>query len=277
MKGMKSAQEYQFVVPPAGTYRTKVVTATDKTSRSGNTMLEIGIEILEPEAFAGVSVKDWIGTDGTTDFGRMGKKKLRGLGIDVDASDDEIPDSQLAHSLLGREVWTTVKQEPRMEESVKGSGKYDKPAYDTVDGKLVPRMQLKVDSYGGVITHMGRIAPQTQAAPQAAPQYPQQGQVQQFQQQFAPPAQHQVAAHPPQYAQQYQQPQQQFAPPQGQPPQGFQQVPPGPQFPQFANGGNGAALPPWMAQAQQQGVPGAQPQAEDTGAEPKKRGKKAAN
>lgn len=262
MKGMKSAQEYQFVTPPAGTYRTKVVTATDKVSKNGNTMLEINVEIQEPEQFAGVSVRAWIGTDGTTDFGRMGKKMLRGLGIDVDATDEEIPDSQLAHQLLGREVWATFKQEPRMEESIKGSGKYDKPSYETVDGKLVPRMQLRVDSFGGVITHAARVAPQQPVA-QSTP-----AQQQAFQQQFQQPAPQQFA--PPA-------PQQQFVPPQPQPqPQpGFQQVPAGPQFPQFANGG-GAALLPWMAQAQQQGVPGAQP-AEDTGAEPKKRGKKAAN
>lgn len=256
MKGMKSAQEYQYVVPPAGTYRTKIVTASAGVSKNDNTQLTVGVEIVEPEQFAGVTVRTWIGTDGTTDYGRMGKKMLRGLGIDVDASDDEIPDSQLAHQLLGREVWTTFKQEPRMDKS--DSGKWDKPVYDTVNGKQVPRMQLRVDSFGGVITHMGRIAqPTQQPAPQAAPQYPQQAQVQQFQQQFAPapaPAQ--------------------FVPPQAQPaPQQFA-PPAGPQFPQFANGG-GQALPPWMAQAQQ-AVPGAQP-TEDAGAEPKKRAKKGAN
>lgn len=268
MKGMKSAQEYQYVVPPAGTYRTKVVTASAGLSQNENTQLTVEIEIVEPEQFAGVTVKTWIGTDGTTDYGRMGKKLLRGLGVDVDASDDEIPDSQLAHQLLGREVWTTFKQVPRMEKS--DSGKWDKPVYETVNGKQVPRMQLRVESFGGVITHMGRIAqPTQQPAVQSTP-----AQQQAFQQQFQQPAP-QVVAQPPQYAQQFQQPAPaQFVPPQAQPaPQQFA-PPAGPQFPQFANGG-GQALPPWMAQAQQ-AVPGAQP-TEDAGAEPKKRAKKGAN
>lgn len=250
MKGMKSASEYQYVVPPAGTYRTKITTATDKVSASGNSMLEIDVEIVEPEQFAGTSVRDWIGTDGSTNFGRMGKKKLRGIGVDVDASDDEIPDSVLAGQILGREVWTTFKQEQRMDKS--DSGKYDKPVFDLVNGQQVPRMQLRVDGYGGVITHAGRAAPaqqqlQSSPAQQAAfqQQFAPQGQ------QFAPPAQQFAAP-------QYQQAPAQFAPQQA------------PQFPQFA-GQNGAAVPPWMQAPQ--GVPGAQPEVADAG-EGKKRARK---
>lgn len=258
MKGMKSASEYQYVVPPAGTYRTKIVTATDKVSNSGNSMLEIDVEIVEPEQFAGTSVRDWIGTDGATNFGRMGKKKLRGIGVDVDATDDEIPDSVLAGQILGREVWTTFKQEQRMDKS--DSGKYDKPVFDLVNGQQVPRMQLRVDGYGGVITHANRAAQapaqqqfQSSPAQQAA-----------FQQQFAP--QQQAQAYP-QQAQQAQF-QQQFAP-QAAPQQFAPQT--APQFPQFA-GQNGAAIPPWMQAPQ--GVPGIQPGADVDGNEPKKRSRK---
>lgn len=244
MKGMKSAQENQYVVPPAGTYRTRVVAATDKISKSGNTMLEIEVEIVEPAQFAGFSVRDWIGTDGTTGFGRVGKKKLRGIGVDVDSTDEEIPDSVLAGQLLGREVWTTFKQEQRTEESIKGSGNYDKPMFDFVNGQQVPRMQLRVDGYGGVINR----AP---VAPQAAPQPFQSTPAQQaaFQQQFAPQAAPQ-----------------QFAPQQVPAPVAPQQ------FPQFA-APNGQALPPWMAQAQQ-GVPGIQPGADTHEGEAKKRTRK---
>jgi hypothetical protein len=254
MKGMKSAQENQYVVPPAGTYRTRVVAATDKISKSGNTMLEIEVEIVEPAQFAGFSVRDWIGTDGTTGFGRVGKKKLRGIGVDVDSSDEEIPDSVLANQLLGREVWTTFKQEQRTEESIKGSGNYDKPMFDFVNGQQVPRMQLRVDGYGGVLNRAPQAAPQLAPQASAPVQYQQPVQstpAQQvaFQQQFAPQAAPQ-----------------QFVPQQAPAPVAPQQ------FPQFA-APNGQALPPWMAQAQQ-GVPGIQPGADADGAETKKRTRK---
>ena len=252
MKGMKSAQENQYVVPPAGTYRTRIVAATDKISKSGNTMLEIEVEIVEPAQFAGTSVRDWIGTDGTTGFGRVGKKKLRGIGVDVDSSDEEIPDSVLAGQILGREVWTTFKQEQRTEESIKGSGNYDKPMFDFVNGQQVPRMQLRVDGYGGVINR----APQApaQQAPVQFQQPVQSTPAQQaaFQQQFAPHSPGQPV---------YQQPN-----------PAVTTSPPVQQFPQFAQP-NGAALPPWMAQAQQ-GVPGIQPGAESHEGEAKKRTRK---
>lgn len=255
MKGMKSAAENQYVVPPAGTYRTRIVAATDKISKSGNSMLEIEVEIVEPANFAGTSVRDWIGTDGTTGFGRVGKKKLRGIGVDVDSSDDETPDSVIAGQILGREVWTTFKQEQRTEESIKGSGQYDKPMFDFVNGQQVPRMQLRVDSYGGVVNRAPAHAPVQQApVMQSSPQ-----QQAAFQQQFQQPA-------PQGYAQpgvQYQQAPAQAAP------QQFAPQAPAQQFPQFAQP-NGAALPPWMQQAQ--GVPGAQPEG-DAG-EPKKRARK---
>lgn len=256
MKGMKSAQEFTYVLPPAGTYRTKVVTAEAKLSKSSNTMLEIEVEILEPVQFAGTSVRDWIGTDGSTRFGEMGKRKLRGLGVEVDATDEEIPDSQIAHQLLGREVWTTFKHEPRMEKS--DTGEYDKPVYDFVNGKQVPRMQLRVSGYGGILTHAGK-AQQQQFQQQFAPQQPAFQQPQQFaapQRQFVPQQQQFVP----------QQPQQQFQQP-------APQAPVAPQFPQFA-GQNGAAVPPWM-QAPQQGVPGVQAslEAPDAG-EGKKRSRK---
>ena len=249
MKGMKSAQENQYVVPPAGTYRTRVVAATDKISKSGNTMLEIEVEIVEPAQFAGFSVRDWIGTDGTTGFGRVGKKKLRGIGVDVDSSDEEIPDSVLANQLLGREVWTAFKQEQRTEESIKGSGNYDKPMFDFVNGQQVPRMQLRVEGYGGVLNR-APVAPVQAAAPVQYQQPVQSTPAQQaaFQQQFAPQAAPQ-----------------QFVPQQAPAPAATQQ------FPQFAQP-NGQALPPWMAQAQQ-GVPGIQSGADDAG-ETKKRTRK---
>jgi hypothetical protein len=247
MKGMKSAQENQYVVPPAGTYRTRIVAATDKISKSGNTMLEIEIEIAEPAQFAGTSVRDWIGTDGTTGFGRVGKKKLRGIGVDVDASDEEVPDSVIANQLLGREVWTTFKQEQRTEESIKGSGNYDKPMFDFVNGQQVPRMQLRVDGYGGVLNRAPQAAPQPVAQLQSSP-----AQQAAFQQQFQQPV--------------YQQAPVQAAP------QQFAPQAPVQQFPQFAQP-NGAALPPWMAQANGS-VPGIQPTGDADSAETKKRTRK---
>lgn len=241
MKSFKNVTDTQYVTPPPGNYRTKIVAATDKLSKTGNTMIEIEVEIVEPAQFAGASCKDWIITDPNTKGASIAKRKLIGLGVDTD-SDEEYPDSVLAQRLLGREIWTTFKHEQRMDKDQ--AGNYTVPVFEYVNGQQVPRMNLRVDKYGGVVNR----APVAPSAPQA--QFQQQPQAQVFQQQFAP----QQAA-----PQQYQQP--------------VQQAPVAPQFPQFAQPqGNGAALPPWMMQQPQQGVPGVQPTADDS--EPKKRGKR---
>lgn len=248
MKSFKNVSDTQYVTPPPGNYRTKIVAATDKVSKTGNTMIEIEVEILEPEQFAGASARDWIITDPTAKGASLAKRKLVGLGVDTD-SDEEYPDSVLAQRLLGREVWTTFKHEQRMDKD--SNGGYTVPVYEYVNGQQVPKMNLRVEKYGGVVNR----APQAPSAPaqqfQSSPQ-----QQAAFQQQFAP--QQQAYAQAPQQFQQAPAPQQ------------FQA--PAAQFPQFAaQQGNGAALPPWMAQAQQ-GVPGIQSTADES--EPKKRGKR---
>lgn len=240
MKSFKNVSDTQYVTPPPGNYRTKIVAATDKVSKSGNTMLEIEVEILEPEQFAGASSRDWIITDPSAKGASLAKRKLVGLGVDTD-TDEEYPDSVLAQRLLGREVWTTFKHEQRMDKD--SNGGYTVPVYEYVNGQQVPKMNLRVEKYGGVVNR----APQAPSAPAAQFQSSPQQQAA-FQQQFAPQQQAYAQA-----------------------PQQFQQAP-AQQFPQFAaQQGNGAALPPWMAQAQQ-GVPGIQPGTDE--AEPKKRGKR---
>lgn len=252
MKSFKNVSDSQFQLPPPGNYRSKVVAATAKESaKSGAPMVEIEVEIVEPEQFAGVSARDWILTDPSGKGASIAKRKLIGLGVDVN-SDEEYPDSVLAQRLLGREVWVTFKHEPRMDKDANGG--YTIPVYEMVNGHQTPKMNLRVEKYGGVVNRAPQAqAPavqynpgmqsspqqqavfqqQFQAAPSTVPQYPQQAQQAQFQQQFAP---------------------QQQAPA---------------QFPQFANGG-GQALPPWMQM--QQGVPGAAP-TEAPSEEPKKRRK----
>lgn len=240
MKSFKNVSDTQYVTPPPGNYRTKIVAATDKVSKSGNTMIEIEVEILEPEQFAGASSRDWIITDPTAKGASLAKRKMIGLGIDVD-SDNEYPDSVLCQQLLGREVWTTFKHEQRMDRDANGG--YTIPVYEMVNGQQVPKMNLRVEKYGGVVNR----APVAPSAPQAQYQSTPAQQAA-FQQQFQAP------------------PQQQFAPQ-------YQQAPqqaPAQQFPQFAQQqGNGAALPPWMVQ--QGGVPGIQPGAEAEAPEAKKR------
>jgi hypothetical protein len=245
MKSFKNVSDTQYQTPPPGNYRTKIVAATDKVSKTGNTMIEIEVEILEPEQFAGASCRDWIITEPTAKGASLAKRKLTALGVDVD-SDEEYPDSVLAQRLLGREVWTTFKHEQRMDKD--SNGGYTVPVYEYVNGQQVPRMNLRVEKYGGVVNRAPQAAPVMQSSPQ---------QQAAFQQQFAP--QQQAPAFPQQAQQAQFQAPQQFAPQAA------------PQFPGYAQPqGNGAALPPWM-QAQN-GVPGVQPQ-EAASDEPKKRRK----
>jgi hypothetical protein len=239
MKSFKNVSDSQYQTPPPGNYRTKIVAAADKVSKSGNTMIEIEVEILEPEQFAGASSRDWIITDPTARGASLAKRKLVGLGVDVDA-DADYPDSVLCQQILGREVWTTFKHEQRMDRDANGG--YTIPVYEVVNGQQVPRMQLRVEKYGGVVNR-APAAPVAQQQFQSTP-----AQQAAFQQQFAPQ-------------------QAQFAQPQQFAPQAAPQFAPQ----QFAQPqGNGAALPPWMQAPQ--GVPGIQPQ-EAASEEPKKRRK----
>lgn len=197
MKGMKSASE-EFIVPPPGRYETEIIGAEAKLSKAGATMLHLTLEIKAPEDYAGVQAHDYIITDGGAKGGGMGKKKLRGLGVNVDASDDETPDEQLAAWLLGRRLWVGYGNEQGQKKDAHGN--YTIPATRTDEhGKTVPLMKLTVEEYfthnvGGAV--QATVAPQVQA-PQGLPP-----------QGFAP---------------------QGFAPvaPQGLPPQGFQGQAPG--------------------------------------------------
>lgn len=241
MKGMASAKEY-YVPPPAGRYPSKIVEASSEISKKGATMIKLTVEVREPAQFAGHQATDYIITDGSAGGGGIGKQKLRGLGIEVDASDDEIPDSVICQRLLGQQVLVEYENEPKMTESVKGSGKFDKAmtATDPTTGAEVQLQKLIVKGYfRHQVSGVQAQAPMLQQAPVQA-------------QGFAPP---QMPGQLPQQPQWGAPPQGQFAQPvQGQwaqPQQQLQGPPPGWAQPQQVAGPNGQAVPPWVAQQAQ--------------------------
>lgn len=147
MKGMKSAQEFNGP-PPVGNYRTVVISSEAKQAQSGKDMISVTLEVRSPEEHAGAKVFDNIMTDGTQSGGGFGKQKLRGLGIDVDSTDEEIPDAQIAEQILGAEVYVALKHEPMFGKNP-STGKYDVPQYDVVNGKQVQRQRAVVARYLG--------------------------------------------------------------------------------------------------------------------------------
>jgi len=272
MKGMKSASE-DFIVPPPGRYESEIVGTECKNSKAGSAMIHLTVEIKSPEEYSGVQAHDYILTDGTSKGAGMGKKKLRGLGINVDATDDEIPDEQIAAHLLGQRLWVQYGNEQGNEKDAKGN--YTIPMWrtDPKTGVSLPLMKLNVKEYfqhnvGGAGQAAGLVQqaalpvqqfaqpvqqfaqPVQQQFNPAAPLYgqvpPGQGYAQPVQQQFAPQAQ-QFA---PQAA-----PVQQFAPQGAVALQQGQQLPPG--FAAQPTNGSAplvqGAVPPWVAaQAQVQ-------------------------
>lgn len=266
-----------YIVPPIGRYKAKIMASEATAAKSsGAPMIKITGEVREPAEYAGAQFFDNMITDESFKGSGFGKKKLRGLGVNVD-SQVEIPDSQIAAQLLGLEVYVDLDHEQIMDDD--GTGNYTKPRFNMENGKQVPANKLVPKGY---YTHAVQQAPVSGGLPQATQggfQAPQgfQGAPQGFQQPQAP----QFGApqggwqQPPQgfqQPQQVQQPvpqQQQFQGP-PQPQFGFPGVPQGqvpqPQFQQpqqqFQPGPNGAQPPqqlPWAQQPQQQPQ---QPQAE---------------
>lgn len=211
-------------------------------------MLKLDGEIVDPKEHAGATFSDYLITDGSAKGAGMAKKKLRGLGINVD-TDEEIPDSLIAQQILGLQIWVEVGNEPQMSESVKGSGVYDKEnrVFDANLNKEVTIQKLTVQAYTRHNVGTKATAPTAQA----------QAPVQQIQHQIAQPTQYAPQmqapqgypqqAYPQQYAPQMQAPQMQapqgFVPGQQAAPQNFPQG----TFPGYpVNGGQLGATPPWV-------------------------------
>ncbi len=267
---LRNASE-NYVVPPIGRYKFKIVaTEAANAKSSGAPMIKITGELREPAQFAGAQFFDNMITDDAFGGAGFGKKKLRGLGINVD-SEVEVPDAQIANQLLGLEGWVDVDHE-QINDKNPSSGAYDVPRFNMENGQRVPANKLVPKGY---YTHNVGAQPSAQAqapqtfVPQAQPQLqgyaPQaQGGFQGAPQGFAPPQGQFV---PQGYAPQGPTAQQGWAPPadQGQ----FQQAPQGyapqgnlapqggfPGFPQAPNGSGPAqgglpwAQPPQAQQAQ---------------------------
>lgn len=158
MKGMASAKEF-FDAPPIGTYKCRL-TSTEATAAqaSGTSMIKISGEVIEPDEHAGATFFDNILTDGAAKGAGFGKKKLRGLGIDVD-TDAETPDEEIAAKILGVETYITFDHEPMMSKN-QATGKYDVPRTNVVDGRQVQVMKLVVKEYLGAVN----TAPATSVA-----------------------------------------------------------------------------------------------------------------
>jgi|CXWL01.1.fsa_nt_gi hypothetical protein len=228
---LKNAKEF-FELAPEGRHRIKIVETEAKTASSGAPMIAITVEIREGSEFDGQQSYDNMITSEEYKGAGFGKRKLRGLGIDVER---EVADEQIATELLGRELWANFTHEQMMDKNP-ATGKYDiGKFYAGKNGEKLPSMKLVPTDY--FTTNTGAAVVQSQTQVQAPIQN------------VAPIAQVQA---PVQYAQPVQtqlpiQNQGQFAQPQfqGQQFQGF------PQQGGFANGGN-QAVPPWAMQNQGQ-------------------------
>lgn len=223
MKGMASAQEW-IQAPPPGRYPIQLDAVEAGFSSKGESHFKISGAISDGP-FKGASFFSYIGTDGGTKYGAMGKKHLRALGVPVD-SDSEIPDTVIAGKLVGLRLMAECGNEQRQKPLAEGS-KEMVPQFelDPKTGQKVAVMNLTIIGYiaqPGFRLDFGQGQQQVQGQPQyQAPQG------QQAQGGYAPPpgfAPPQGA--PAQYGAPQQAPQQNFAPvPQGQtgfaPPPGF--------------------------------------------------------
>lgn len=124
------------VLPAQGKWHPGVITTADaKTSKGGNPMIAVATT-LESEGVEGYTLFDNFLTDGSTKGGGFGKKKLMGCGVDVTK---EMPDEQVAESLLGKQIFVKVRHEIVKDEDPPGSGKYTKARYETNDkGEQIP-------------------------------------------------------------------------------------------------------------------------------------------
>lgn len=246
MRGMQSAVDF-VQAPPPGRYPITLDAAEAGTSAKGESHLKISFSVSDGP-YKGASGFHYIGTDGGTKYGAMGKKHLRALGVPVD-SDAEIPDSVIAAKLTGLRLLAECGNEPRQKPVAEGSKEMiTVMEFDAKQNKQVAIMNLSLLGY--VREPGARIDLGLPGAPAGAPQnvggYAMPLQVQGYPTQQGAPSGYPQGGPPPGFAPQgqaqYQQPQAQFAPPQFAPPQpGF--VP-------------GQAVMPWNGQAA--GV-GAQP------------------
>lgn len=242
---LKNAKEF-FELAPEGRHRIKIVETEAKTASSGAPMISIVVELREGGEYDGQQAYDNMITSEEFKGAGFGKRKLRGLGIDVER---EVADEQIATELLGRELWANFTHEPMMDKNP-ATGKYDiAKTYAGKNGERLPSMKLVPTDYFTTNTGAAVVQSQTQLQAPIQTQAP----VQQLQ---APLLQNGQQIVQPQYTQPVQtqlpiQNQGQFVQPQfqGQQFQGF----PG-QGGGFPNGG-GQAVPPWAIQNQGQGAP----------------------
>jgi len=208
---------------PKAKYKVRL-TAVEATSAksSGAPMITWTGEITAPEEHAGKQFFDNAITDENFKGAGFGKKKLQGLGVNVNVEAD---DAAIAQQLLGLEVYADLEVVPQQEADATGKwvDKY-------VNGQKALKNVASAYSTLNVGGNVGQAA-QVQTAPVQAPT-------------FTPPIQHQ---------QMPVQPQGQWAPPQGwTPPQGFAPTQQMPQMP-IQNGGAQSAVPPWIQQQPTQG------------------------
>lgn len=167
MKNMSKARE-SMPCPPPAVYKSRITSAEAKTAqKSGTAMIAISGEILEPEQYANTTFFDNILTDGEAKGAGFGKKKLRGLGFDVDTEGFEMPDEEICQKIVGIDTYIDFGNKPRMSKN-QATGEYDIPVLETVNGKQVAVMQLEVRDYLGSMN----TAPATEATTPAAPSQP---------------------------------------------------------------------------------------------------------
>ena len=243
-----------FVIPPIGRHPFRIVKTETaiSTSGTGAPMIKIVGEV-RGEEYGGAQFYDNMITDDAFKGAGFGKKKLRGLGVNVDST-VEISDQEIANNLLGLEGFVDLDHEQIMDESVKKSGNYDTPRWNMENGVRVPANKLVVKAY--YVQGAAVATPGVQTGAPVLQQAPVQGQLFQGQAPQAQLFQPQAAIQAPQQFQGYAQPQLQAQP------QAQQFIPQGaPQFiaPQtqaIQAPTNGAApvagsVPPWVQQAQQ--------------------------
>jgi hypothetical protein len=271
LKNVDEQELGQIRWAPEGRYSVRCVEATATASNSGNPMISTKWEIVGGE-HAGVQYFDYFLTTAVNGAG-FAKKKLRALLGDIVDSDVEIPDEQVAARLLGLETQADLglkDAEKYKDKNNKGLGTV--PVTVTINGQTVqatynegrtyytptgrsqvgqtaqqaptqalpPGMPAGMPQPGQFAAAPVQAAPVYQQAPQAQPQFAQQGPVG-----FAPPGAPQFA--PPGFAPQgYAAPQGQYAVPQGAPLQQPMQAPNG----QFAQPGAAPWMQPQVQQAQ---------------------------
>ncbi len=244
--------ESGFAWAPVGRYPMICTKADVGVSAAGNPKIATTWQIAEGHEHAGVTAFEHFLTRKCKGAG-FSKKKLRGLGINVD-SEVEIPDEVLAQQLLGKQAFADLSTEPRMNKNP-ATHAYDVPAYTVgPNGQQIQAMQNRIEAF-----YLSNVDAQPGAVQQQLPSQP----MMQAPQGYAPPAQQFAPppgyGAPPGYAPQ-------VAPPVAQTnaavaPPGYGQAPVAGQQYQGAPQGapNGGA--PGYAQFPQGGAPWTQPQA----------------